>query len=128
LAGAEIYSSIEYTKNKLGKWQVYAYMNEKFSWKIARDKDGLLHEQYHFNITELFARKLRQQIVLQKLLIESIAFKQLYFKMLRMLNEMQNKYDTETEHSLNETLQLQWQKYIDEELAKLDEFKSHIID
>ena len=34
---------------------------------------------------------------------------------------MQQKYDTETNHSLNKNAQLKWQEYVERELNKYEE-------
>lgn len=84
----------------------------------------LAHEQLHFDITELYARKFRQQISKLKLNqnIKS-QLKRLHTAINKALSNTQNKYDEQTHHSINKKAQAQWQTYIAAELKKLDAYK-----
>lgn len=85
----------------------------------------LNHEQLHFDITELFARKFRKE--LERLKPEN-GIKKTFNHINRTINKeldaMQDLYDTETNHSINVEAQTKWQVYINEELDKLSQYKS----
>jgi hypothetical protein len=91
----------------------------------------LKHEQLHFDITELYARKFRQKISERdfsklKNIREDIS------KMSKLiydgLDREQNKYDTDTEHGMNPVKQQLWIEKIATELTELDKYDTTIID
>ena len=107
--------------------EVHAYFYPEDSWfnKDRADDYILDHEQLHFDITELFARKFRKEI--SELKVSNHVKKELkalYKNNETDLGKMQNRYDLETNHSKNSETQKQWQVYIKEELDKLSQFKS----
>lgn len=96
-------------------------------------KDGsaspnlLAHEQLHFDITELFARKLRKALTefdFDNARNLKADLQALYRNAEQERALMQQQFDVETRHSMNEAAQLEWQKYIKEELSKLKKFSS----
>ncbi|MHA6279935.1 DUF922 domain-containing protein [Salinimicrobium sp. CAU 1759] len=96
-------------------------------------KDGsaspnlLAHEQLHFDITELFARKLRKALAefdFDNSRNLKADLQALYKNAEQERALMQQQFDVETRHSMNEAAQLEWQKYIKEELRKLEKFSS----
>ncbi|MCC1485404.1 DUF922 domain-containing protein [Winogradskyella immobilis] len=97
------------------------------SWYITERADSYIlgHEQLHFDITELHARKFRQQI--NELKVSSnirAKLNRLHTSINKASAAMQNKYDRESNHSIIKEAQLRWQKYIAAELEALEEFKS----
>src|SRR5690606_16567138 len=106
--------SVESFFNPEGSW----YVPEKVSPYILR------HEQAHFDISELHARKLRKNLEGKKCYkkvkseIESI-----YQKVEQQRRAMQTKFDTESDHSRNEEKEIFWQKYIANQLAQHDAWK-----
>lgn len=69
----------------------------------------LQHEQLHFDITELYARKLRARLA-DASYTENVKeeVRSMYKSTLRMLNDFQNKYDSETNYSRNLPMQEKW--------------------
>lgn len=101
------------------------YPNKSWYFKEKVDGTILKHEQLHFDITELYARKLREQV--SKLKPNRNIKKQLnsvHSLILQELNKEQNRYDEESEHSLNTIKQKKWEDYIARELQALVQFKS----
>lgn len=96
------------------------------SWYKAKEADAhvLGHEQLHFDITELFARKFRQRIS-ELTVSNSIGsqLKKLHETIKRELTSMQNAYDSETDFSRNAEQQAKWKANITKELTKLYEYK-----
>jgi len=84
----------------------------------------LVHEQLHFDLTELYARKLRKRIA-ETSFTEQIRYElnQLNDDINEALEIAQNKYDFETNHSINIEAQKQWEDYITNELKKLRAFR-----
>lgn len=80
---------------KQGKtiFTIYAGMNKKLSWiRNYDDSITLKHEQAHFDICEMYARKLRRDTKKVKSLIEA---KDLYNKISEEENEEQDSFDKE---------------------------------
>ncbi|MEO6882743.1 MAG: hypothetical protein ABI199_01825 [Bacteroidia bacterium] len=79
----------------------------------------LEHEQGHFDINELYARMLRKQLQ-DSSYINYNQFKIEFYKMYRSVdgaaNSEEDKYDKETNHSIDTTMQNKWSKYIAEQL------------
>ncbi|MCX7549317.1 hypothetical protein [Xanthomarina sp. F2636L] len=99
---------------------------EKSWYKPERANAHILsHEQLHFDITELHARRFRQQI--SKLIVSKNLPKNLdmlHNQIQNDLKNMQDLYDTETDYSRQIEAQVKWQKQIALELSNLSNFKS----
>lgn len=107
--------------------EVNAHFYPEQSWyKPERaNKHVLGHEQLHFDITELYARKFRKRISLLKTTNDVTSRLRAIHKIINEeLAAYQNKYDTETDFSRNIPVQQQWEAFIKTELKTLDHFKS----
>lgn len=103
---------------------VKSYFNPKFSYfkSSERDSSVLAHEQLHFDITELYARKLRKQIV------ENCSNQYEYFdkrdaiykKVELELSLKQDEYDSEVYSE--RSLQAKWNQWVEKELLLFKEF------
>ncbi len=131
--GAEIYSHFDYkaTGEKYDTLIIEAYMSPHHSWATDLMKESsysLEHEQYHFNITELVARNFRKDAseFLNKKYDEQILEK-LYIQNLSFLNEIQNNYDIQTDHSLIRKEQEKWVEIIDTLLIIFNDYKNPVI-
>lgn len=108
------------------EYEVKSYFNKKGSWVKRGSKNEYLlkHEQVHFDITELHARKLRKklsEINVNTLGKEPREVLNKYYKVIeKERGLMQQKYDRETNHSLNKNAQLKWQEFVETELSKYD--------
>jgi hypothetical protein len=98
---------------------------EKSWFKPERANDHILsHEQLHFDITELHARKFRKQLsllVVSENLNESLD--SLHLQIQKDLKNMQNLYDTETDYSRKIEAQSKWQEQIQVELTRYSNYK-----
>ncbi|SIR03120.1 protein of unknown function [Maribacter ulvicola] len=111
-----------YENNELQvDYKVFAYFYPTKSWykpELCNDVT-LLHEQLHFDITELYARKLRKQLAETKFtknVKEEI--RKIYKATIRQLNDYQNRYDSETNYSRNLPVQERWVQEIEEALRE----------
>ena len=90
------------------------------SWGLMKTDYILAHEQGHFDITEIYARKLNE--ALKNYVFNKKTFKkdinQVYQSIVREKETFQKSYDEETDHSRNRRIQLDWldqiQKLLDE--------------
>lgn len=103
---------------------IYAAFFPKFSWikeGAKGNEDVLRHEQLHFDITELHARKLRQR--LENLVISSMKIEKLARSYSHEINSdlfhMQEKYDWDTNHGTDKAKQVWWITFIFLQLQKL---------
>lgn len=107
--------------------EVHAHFYPEQSWYKPEwaNNHVLAHEQLHFDITELFARKFRKRISLLKT-TNNVAsrLRAIHKSINEELATFQNEYDSETDFSRNVAVQLQWDADIKRELKKLDHFKS----
>lgn len=106
---------------------VEAHFYPNKSWYIKeRANDYILaHEQLHFDLTELYVRKLRSQI--SKLKISPNIKKELnalHDKINIELAKEQYRYDDETNHSLIVEKQAEWSDFIKSELSKYVDYAS----
>jgi len=100
--------------------------NPKGSWVKKDDKSEYLlkHEQLHFDIYEVNARKFRKELQSKNLTsanAQSIVNK--LIKKYSALNvKIQERYDKETDHSIKTEKQESWNKKIAAELEELKEY------
>ncbi|PCJ98057.1 MAG: hypothetical protein COA50_03790 [Flavobacteriaceae bacterium] len=101
---------------------VYAYMNPNLSERLRGEYDSgnvLVHEQYHFNITEYCARLLRKEIVQKGLGGLSLKIiKELKYKYSEKRDSLQNVYDSISNHNSKWEEQRFWELQIDDWLKQ----------
>ena len=92
------------------------------SWGILKTDYILAHEQGHFDITEIAARRLHG--ALSQYIFNPATYKQdineLYKLIVKDKEEMQAEYDRITDHSRNRRLQYEWQDKIKLMLEETD--------
>jgi hypothetical protein len=106
--------------------KVIAVFYPNDSWKRKKKKGVLAHEQRHFDIVELFARKLRKQI--QSGIYENYddlvaKVNRYYDETDRELDAYQDRYDRMTSHSRNSRRQAKWNSKVEMELDELSNYK-----
>lgn len=105
------------------------YFDRKDSWVKGEQNEYLLaHEKLHFDITELYTRKLIQKLTslsdpcgkdLDKM-------QQIYDDNSVDYNAFQDRYDRETDHSLNKEKQKEWEELVARELKRLEMYSSEL--
>jgi len=121
-ASAESTTGISYDYLKVGnetKVNVYCTFSKKESFVLkGKETDYILnHEQRHFDITFIFAMKFKDQISRTNDLSES-DIELIYNRIIIEWGIFQDKYDFETEHSINISAQDIWDKKINGHLEK----------
>lgn len=102
-------------------FRIFAFFYPSRSWynPAVCNEVTLSHEQLHFDITELYARKMRAELQQAKFTKNvKTEVREIYKRTLRQLNDFQNKYDSETDYSRNMVVQQKWNTTIAEELGK----------
>jgi len=96
--------------------------------ETSRRKQLILkHEQLHFDICELYGRKLYREIMKlkSKNQLNSRNLDRLHKRLEKEYHHFQDLYDKETDHSLNADAQRKWNKKVDKELRALDKYSGY---
>ena len=124
----DILKYITKENNKTASIKIEAVFFCYSSWKKSSwvNQQVLEHEQKHFDIVELYARKLRKTISETK--FSSFAevetkVKELYDVNDKAMDQYQDQYDDETDGSMNGDKQREWQASIMKDIKALDAYK-----
>ena len=96
-------------------FEVSTYFYPNKSWYKPELCDDVIlgHEQLHFDISELFARKLRERLKNTRFTKNvKTEIKTIYKDVLEELSDFQDNYDEETNYSRNHEQQLIWNEKI----------------
>jgi len=119
---------ISFSKNEL-KVEILCHFIKNKSWTKMETDELLRHEQVHFDIAELAARKMRQKI--SDLNLKNLNHKNIESKLNAIFNasvkdqvKMNQKYDSETNHSINSKSQEEWENRVKEMLVETKDFST----
>lgn len=109
------------------RYDVSAVFVKNKSWADAHTKELLAHEQLHFDIAELYARKIRQTIAELSAAGEDDVkvYNRAIQKLLHESNEIDIQYDLETLHGAMLDKQAEWTKNVRAGLKSLVQYKKH---
>lgn len=109
-------------KNDIPVFKIHCYFLKKKSWTVVDDQYTLSHEQLHFDISEIYARKIRKKFdSLNKNKVTSLEVYQKVYDSLIEDNDRYNElYDSEV--YFNAESQKKWHKKIKTELGDLKEY------
>jgi len=97
------------------------------SWGWVKTDYILAHEQAHFDITEIYARKLHQ--AMQEYQYNRRTYREdlnnIYNKIVWEKEAFQNAYDHGTDHSRKKRLQLEWLEKIEELLEETQPYADY---
>ena len=112
-----------WTNDTVPTYKLQCYFVKNKSWTIVEDNETLKHEQIHFNICELVARKLRKAFTQlnEELESDTQVYDRKYYELIEYLNGIQNQYDSET--YFNTKKQNEWKIKIERELKSLDKYR-----
>jgi len=116
-------------ENKINKVKIVAIMNKNKSWSKSSQDYVLSHEQGHFDITEIFARKFRKKITDAK--SSEIKIDVIFLTNLFNTNDIEHldfqfQYESETQKGTNYKIQQIWNEKIKKMLEELKDFESDI--
>lgn len=89
-----------------------AHFYPEYSWVRHKEKTKhlLAHEQTHFDITEVYARKLEERVASFDFTLNSLEeIKILYKEIEEARVETQRLFDKETNHSIDHMKEVQWE-------------------
>ncbi|MES2850029.1 MAG: hypothetical protein V4685_13300 [Bacteroidota bacterium] len=99
-----------------------AIFGKEQSWVRIPDSLGLIHEQGHFDIVEMYARKFNNKFSVPYLDTKedrvSLETKQ-FDELCKEMDEVQANYDGETQGYLNQQEQERWNKWIKKQLDSI---------
>jgi predicted secreted Zn-dependent protease len=120
--------SIEYniSNNDFG-YKITSRFSKTRSWGRHKTDYILSHEQGHFDIAEIFARKLHKQMSEYKFNKRTYQkdLKKIYDEVSDEKTEMQDDYDRETRHSINKEKQAEWLKKIEKLLKEYENYSNY---
>lgn len=101
--------------------KVFVVKSSSWVKDAARDAYSLNHEQRHFDIVKLIAERFKQKVKPDNLSLtdynSNIQYQ--YIESFREMNRLQEQYDSETRHGIDQAAQQRWNQKIDEELKAL---------
>lgn len=108
---------------------VYAEMKVNESWRTTDSLHQLNHERRHFDLVEIYARKMRKKYQETRFLKSTVAsvINKIYRDIAQQLLLEQKIYDFQTDHCLKEKKQAEWNKKIEAELKSLEAYSSPIV-
>jgi hypothetical protein len=114
-----------YLVKNIVRYEVAALFLRYKSWVSDKSEALLAHEQLHFDIAELYARKIREKI--RELSNRNVNDIKIYNAAIQDLleesNRVDKRYDTETLHGALIKKQKTWETKINAELRSLENFK-----
>ena len=119
---------IEYhvRNNKFG-YSITCRFSKTKSWGKYKTEYILEHEQGHFDITEIYARKLAMELKKYKFNPKNYQedVNTIYKRLMIEKEEYQDEYDKETDFSRNKERQSEWLAKIREELDATEKFAKY---
>ena len=111
-------------RNKI-HYEVAAIFNRNKSWARDHSPSLLAHEQIHFDIAELYARKIRKKIkeLDEKEINDIKTYNSAIGDLLSESNRTDRQYDVETLHGALSRQQATWSKKVKQELEDLEAFR-----
>ncbi len=106
------------------KIRVYNTFYPDYSWARPDEKNDeiLAHEQGHFDLCELYTRKLRQRMSNVQVNVNTLkpVLRRIYDQLQEEYKDRQQAYEDETEHGVNTPQQERWQKILENELLETE--------
>ncbi|WP_461377646.1 hypothetical protein [Cloacibacterium normanense] len=130
------YSSFQRNKNSVPNFSIKTYFDPNESWMLLKNDYVLQHEQIHFDLTELYARKMRKSV--ESLRQKNVTNISIYRKKIQHWNVMKekasNQFDADNQDyyiKIGQKILFQknskqeaWKKKVDRELFKYSLFKN----
>ena len=113
--------------------KVTAKFHPTESWtrypKLRNPNHALNHEKRHFDLCEVYARKIRQRINETQFTRRNLNYKlkTIFAELTQEHSAEQENYDHQTEHSIDPEQQAIWNKIIDRRLEELEEYSETIV-
>lgn len=111
-----------YWLDDIPKFEVRCYIKKYESWNIVTDSLSLKHEQGHFDIYEIYTRKIRKAFdSLNQKKVKNIGdYEYIHRKNIEDCNQLNNLYE---ETNFDSEIQQEWTDRITKELQALKEYE-----
>jgi|ERR1035437_2394416 hypothetical protein len=113
------------------EYVIKCYLSMQASWVKKEDQNDkvLHHEQGHFDIGEIFARKIRKAVSGFAFKMETLNkdYNTLFQNLMKECDTYDELYDSETNKSENAEKQKEWDQKIDKELKDLEGYSGWIV-
>ncbi|WP_185152635.1 DUF922 domain-containing protein [Fulvivirga aurantia] len=112
-----------YEKRRL-YYNVFALFNKKKSWASDVNDRLLAHEQLHFDLAEVYARKIRKKVAeLRRSKVKDLKiYNKAVKKILEESNQADELYDHQTLHGALPKNQITWEKKVARQLMELQDY------
>jgi hypothetical protein len=120
--------NIEFGYDEKGfQYSIKCRFDKDRSWVRIKNNDVLVHEQGHFDIAEVYARKLNKLMKAYQFNAKTASsdVNQLYENTMKQHRQTQIQYDQETDYSRNKLKQEEWLKKITDDLTSLEAFANY---
>ncbi|MEM9363749.1 MAG: hypothetical protein AAGA43_14010 [Bacteroidota bacterium] len=113
----------KYYKNVIPEVRVEAQFTKSKSWSITSDNRSLSHEQIHFDIAELYARKIRKKFdsLRSKKISDSNVYNEVYYNLVFQHGRLQRQFDGEAYSSVEK--ENKWKEKVVRKLESLKDYK-----
>jgi len=108
-------------------WHIACLFDKNKSWVRVKNDYILAHEQGHFDVTEIFARKLNRQLKEYRFNRDRVQKEvpALYQSIMKEQQEMENRYDEETDNSRIKNKQAAWLEKIKRDLDASERYADY---
>lgn len=106
---------IDSTDGKKHWYIVEDWFNQDSSWTVTSSLRALSHEQGHYDISKLWANKLRDSLAALKGTKSSKA-SDMFDHCWKEQKRLQEMFDKETRNGLNEAMERQWEEQIKKDI------------
>lgn len=126
LTSSSINVEFGYDEEEL-QFNIKCSFDKNKSWVRIRNNTILLHEQGHFDIAELHARKLNKALKAYHFNAKTVSndVNRIYDSVMTLHHAAQNEYDKETDFSRNKEKQTLWLKKIADDLQGLKTYAAY---
>lgn len=127
LTSSKIVFNFGYGGEKGFNYTISCEFDKNGSWGRIKTDYILAHEQGHFDIAEIFARKLNKSLRTYRFNANTVQKEvpNLYQDLMKEETAWQNQYDNETDYSRNHAQQERWLEKIDRELSRLSQYADY---
>ncbi len=127
LTSSGIEFGYHYNEREGFSWHIACLFDKTKSWVRVKDDYILAHEQGHFDITEIFARRLNKALKEYRFNENRMQkdVPAIYQSVMKEQAGMENQYDDETDNSRKKDKQAEWLKKIRNELGGLERFADY---
>jgi hypothetical protein len=120
--------NIEFGYDEKGfQYSIKCNFDKNRSWVRIKNNDVLVHEQGHFDIAEIYARKLNKLMKAYRFNAKTAStdVNGLYENTMKQHRQTQTQYDQETDYSRNKQKQDEWLKKMRDELKGLEAYANY---